>query len=131
METEENIALTFPSYTWGVKVKNMAKRSSKELKQAIRTEILKVFGDDYEPVQKASYVAIRKIGGQDNVCSIFGGKGGQSLWFKTSAYECLATPVESEDVSTLGRGYQHCVLIPDEFDANIGLIVNAVKASIA
>ena len=110
----------------------MANRPSKELKQAIRDEIMKSFGDGFEMVKKASYIAIRKKGSQDNAAAIFGGKKGQSLWYKTAAYDAIPIDVEPqpEDVSTLGRGYQYCSLINDEHDANIGLIVSGIISSL-
>ncbi len=130
--TKENTVIGFPSYTRGDKVVIMAKTTSAALKQAIRDEIMKAFGDGFELVKKASYFAIREKGSQDNAAAIFGGKGGQSIWFKTAAFDCIPLTMDppSTDVSTLGRGYQHCQLISDEEDPNIGIVVGGVLASL-
>ncbi len=111
--------------------KTNKKRSSKELKQAIREEILHNFGTGFEPVTKASYIAIRLIGETDNCAAIFGSKGGQSLWIKQSAANHLPEIVDTRDVSTWGRGWQIAVDIADEEDPNLGLAVLAVKATLS
>lgn len=108
-----------------------ARRSSKQLKEAIRQEILHTFGSGFEPVKKASYIAIRLIGDHDNCAAIFGAKGGQSLWIKENAAQHLPSVVDRKDVSTYGRGFQFKIDIADEEDPNLGLAVLAVKHSLS
>lgn len=110
---------------------SMKKRTSKELKAGIRQEILHNFGSGFEPVPKASYTAIRLIGETENCAAIFGAKGGQSLWIKSSAQKHLPEVVETKDVSTYGRGFQFKIEIADEEDPNLGLAVLAVKHSLS
>lgn len=107
------------------------KRSSKELKSAIRQEIVHNFGSGFETVNKASYIAIRLVGETDNCAAIFGAKGGQSLWIKKDAASHLPEIVDTKDVSTYGRGFQYKIEIADEEDPNLGLAVLAVKHSLS
>ncbi len=117
---------TTPQATAGKK-----KRSSKDLKSAIRQEIVHNFGSGFETVDKASYIAIRLVGETDNCAAIFGAKGGQSLWIKKSAATHLPDVVDTKDVSTYGRGFQYKIEIADEEDPNLGLAVLAVKHALS
>lgn len=105
-------------------------KSSRQLKQAIRDEIMSVFGSDYEAVQKSAYIAIRKVGDEKNCAAIFGGKGGQSLYIKQNARDLMPSDIIAKDVSTLGRGFQWAVHIADDEDPQLGLAVIAVKHSL-
>jgi len=108
----------------------MVDRSSRQLKQAIRDEIMSVFGTEYESIKKSAYIAIRKKGAVKNCAAIFGGKGGQSLYIKKSAFELMPDDLMVKDVSTLGRGFQWAVHIADDEDPQLGIAVLAVKASL-
>ena len=105
-------------------------RTSAELKQAIRQEIVHNFGTGFETVDKASYIAIRLVGEIDNCAAIFGAKGGQSLWIKENAAQHLPEIVDTKDVSTYGRGFQYKIVFADEEDPNLGLAVLAVKQAL-
>lgn len=108
----------------------MVQSSSRQLKQAIRDEIMSVFGSDFESVKKSAYIAIRKKGEVKNCAAIFGGKGGQSLYIKKSARELMPDEIMAKDVSTLGRGFQWAIHIADDEDPQLGLAVLAVKQSL-
>lgn len=108
----------------------MVARSSRQLKQDIREEILNVFGSEYESVTKSAYIAIRKKGDVKNCAAIFGGKGGQSLYIKKAARELMPDDIMAKDVSSLGRGFQWAVHIADDEDPQLGLAVLAVKQSL-
>jgi hypothetical protein len=106
------------------------KRSSKDLKRAIREEIMHNFGSGFEAVEKASYVAIRLKGENDNCAAIGGSRGGQSIWIKQAAAEHLPDVVDMKDISLYGRGFQFKIDIADEEDPTLGLAVLAVKESL-
>lgn len=108
----------------------MPKKSSRQLKQEIRDEIMSVFGSEYEMIQKAAYIAIRKKNTSANCAAIFGGKGGQSLYIKQSARDLMPDDIIAKDVSNLGRGFQWAVHIADEEDPQLGLAVLAVKQAL-
>ena len=105
------------------------RQSAKERKAAIRSAILHAFGTGFQAEQKNPYIAIRLAGTDKNVAAIFGSrKGGLSLWMK-SAVE-IPNGIDIRDVSKTARGWQQAVDLSDEEDANIPILVQAVKDSL-